>query len=72
MDGVLLSADSLEVDEYLLSGEAEPVPKGAGETVLSGSSAIAGSGRYRATRVGSAAYANWLSDLLGGLSFGVE
>ncbi|MBI3343788.1 MAG: HAD-IC family P-type ATPase [Gammaproteobacteria bacterium] len=61
VDGVLLSANSLEVDESLLSGEAEPVPKLAGETVLSGSFAIAGNGRYRATRVGSAAYANSLA-----------
>ncbi len=61
VDGVLLSADSLEVDESLLSGEAEPVPKGVDETVLSGSFAIAGNGRYRATRVGSAAYANSLA-----------
>ena len=61
VDGVLLSANSLEVDESLLSGEAEPVPKLAGEPVLSGSFAIAGNGRYRATRVGSAAYANNLA-----------
>lgn len=61
VDGVLLSANSLEVDESLLSGEAEPVPKLAGETVLSGSFVIAGNGRYRATRVGSAAYAHNLT-----------
>jgi len=61
VDGVLLSADSLEVDESLLSGEAEPVPRLAGETVLSGSFVVAGNGRCRATRVGSAAYAHGLA-----------
>ena len=57
VDGVLLVTDGLEVDESLLTGEAEPVAKQVGEQVLSGSFAAAGSGWYRATRVGTAAYA---------------
>ena len=57
VDGVLVVSEGLEVDESLLTGEAEPIPKHAGDEVLSGSFAAAGSGWYRATRVGPAAYA---------------
>jgi cation-transporting ATPase E len=57
VDGVVLDARGLEVDESLLSGEAEPVEKRPGDEVLSGSFVAAGSGRYRATRVGREAYA---------------
>jgi cation-transporting ATPase E len=62
VDGVVLAADGLEVDESLLTGEAEPVAKRPGDEVLSGSFAVAGSGRYRATRVGRAAYAARLTE----------
>jgi len=61
VDGALLAADGLEVDESLLSGEAEPVAKSAGDEVLSGSFVVAGSGAYRATRVGAEAYARQLA-----------
>ena len=37
VDALVLSTEELEVDESLLSGEAEPVVKRAGEEVLSGS-----------------------------------
>jgi cation-transporting ATPase E len=57
VDGVLLASAAVEVDESLLTGEAEPVAKGVGDEVLSGSFAVAGSGWYRAARVGSDAYA---------------
>ncbi|HEY9473266.1 MAG TPA: cation-translocating P-type ATPase [Mycobacteriales bacterium] len=57
VDGTLLSAQDLELDESLLTGEAEPVPRGPGEQVRSGSFAVAGTGAYRATRVGRDAYA---------------
>ena len=57
VDGEVLEAGGLEVDESLLSGEAEPVRKSAGEPVLSGSFVAAGTGRYRATAVGPEAYA---------------
>ena len=62
VDGEVLAADGLEVDESLLTGEAEPVPKRPGDEVRSGSFAVAGSGRYRATRVGRAAYAARLTE----------
>jgi len=57
VDGELLEAASLEVDESLLTGEADPVVKEPGDQVLSGSFVVAGSGAYRATKVGREAYA---------------
>ncbi|UCZ61273.1 HAD-IC family P-type ATPase [Mycolicibacterium phocaicum] len=61
VDGVVLEAANLEVDESLLTGEADPIDKGAGDTVMSGSFVVAGSGSYRATKVGRAAYAAQLA-----------
>ena len=57
VDGVVVSASGLEVDESLLTGEADPVLKQPGDPILSGSFGVAGSGRFRATRVGRDAYA---------------
>ncbi|WP_084210476.1 HAD-IC family P-type ATPase [Corynebacterium sphenisci] len=57
VDGELIAARGLEVDESMLTGEAEPVAKVAGEEVLSGSHVVSGSAVYRATRVGAEAYA---------------
>jgi cation-transporting ATPase E len=57
VDGTVLDGDGLEVNEALLTGESEPVPKAAGTPVLSGSFAAAGHGFYRSTRVGRNAYA---------------
>jgi cation-transporting ATPase E len=47
IDGVLLAAQNLEVNESLLTGEADPVPKSPGDQVLSGSFIMTGSGRLR-------------------------
>jgi cation-transporting P-type ATPase E len=60
-DGEVLSSEGLEVDESLLTGEAMPLAKEPGDAVMSGSFVVAGSGRFRATRVGEAAYANQLA-----------
>ena len=57
VDGTVLGADGLELDEALLTGEAEPVRKQPGDTVLSGSAVVAGAGLIRADRVGGDAYA---------------
>jgi cation-transporting ATPase E len=57
VDAAVLQAEGLELDEALLTGEAEPVPKRPGETVLSGSFVVAGNGRARVTAVGGQSYA---------------
>ena len=61
VDGVVVLARGLEIDESLLSGEAEPVTKAPGEQMLSGSFVVAGNGCYRATKVGASAYAHRLA-----------
>ncbi|MEO6088493.1 MAG: HAD-IC family P-type ATPase, partial [Umezawaea sp.] len=65
VDGVIVGADALEVDESLLTGEVDPVVKRPGDPVMSGSFAVAGTGRYRATRVGRDAYAAGLAEQAG-------
>ena len=61
VDGVLVEGSGLEIDESLLSGEAEPVLKSVDDAVMSGSFVGAGTGAYRATKVGRAAYAAQLT-----------
>ncbi len=56
-DGSVLLANYLEVDEALLTGEADPVPRRPGDALLSGSFCVAGDGCYRADRVGAEAFA---------------
>jgi cation-transporting ATPase E len=62
VDGEVLAAGGLEVDESLLTGESEPVARRPGDRLLSGSFVAAGSGRYRATKVGREAYAVQLTE----------
>jgi cation-transporting P-type ATPase E len=62
VDGDLLEEDNLEVDESLLTGEADPIDKDVGDEVKSGSFVVAGSGAYRATKVGREAYAAKLAE----------
>ncbi len=62
VDGVMLAAEALEVDESLLTGESDPVVKHPGDHVLSGSFVVAGTGSYRATKVGREAYAAKLAE----------
>ncbi|MEU8135003.1 HAD-IC family P-type ATPase [Streptodolium elevatio] len=79
VDGIVTEAAGLEIDESLLTGEADPVLKQPGDPVMSGSFVVAGSGAFRATRVGKDAYAAQLmeeasrftlvaSELRGGIS----
>ncbi|RRQ28135.1 HAD family hydrolase [Rhodococcus sp. Eu-32] len=62
VDGEIIETASLEVDESLLTGEADAVHKTDGAQVLSGSFVVSGSGAYRATKVGRDAYAARLAE----------
>ncbi|MFD3821003.1 HAD-IC family P-type ATPase [Streptomyces sp. NPDC058625] len=62
VDGVCAEADALEIDESLLTGEADPVVKRPGDQVMSGSFVVAGGGAFQATRVGREAYAAQLAE----------
>ena len=61
VDGEVVTAAALDVDESLLTGEADPIHKKPGNKILSGSFVVAGSGAYRATKVGADAYAAQLA-----------
>ncbi|MER5581012.1 HAD-IC family P-type ATPase [Streptomyces asoensis] len=62
VDGVCVEADGLEIDESLLTGEADAVVKRPGDQVMSGSFVVAGGGAFRATKVGREAYAAQLAE----------
>ncbi|WP_406125928.1 cation-translocating P-type ATPase [Streptomyces canus] len=62
VDGVVVEADGLEIDESLLTGEADPVVKRPGDPVMSGSFVVAGGGAFEATKVGREAYAAQLAE----------
>ncbi|MET7639637.1 cation-translocating P-type ATPase [Streptomyces sp. NPDC005438] len=61
VDGVIVEAADLEIDESLLTGEADSVLKTPGDQVMSGSFVVAGTGAFAATRVGKDAYAAQLA-----------
>ncbi len=52
-DGTLLANGSVQMDESLLTGEADPVAKAPGDKVSSGSFCLTGAGWYRADEVGA-------------------
>ncbi|QJT02447.1 HAD-IC family P-type ATPase [Streptomyces asoensis] len=62
VDGVCVEAEGLEIDESLLTGEADPVVKRPGDQVMSGSFVVAGGGAFQATKVGREAYAAQLAE----------
>ncbi|MBY4127871.1 cation-translocating P-type ATPase [Rhodococcus fascians] len=62
VDGEVIETASLEIDESLLTGEADTVHKLVAAQVLSGSFVVSGSGAYRATKVGRDAYAAKLAE----------
>ncbi|MFE3524222.1 cation-translocating P-type ATPase [Streptomyces sp. NPDC059161] len=62
VDGEAVEADGLEVDESLLTGEADPVLKKPGDKMMSGAFVVAGGGAFTATRVGRQAYAAQLAE----------
>jgi cation-transporting P-type ATPase E len=61
-DGPLLEARALQLDESVLTGEADPVSRSLGDEVRSGSFCLAGGGVYRADLVGPDAYASTLTE----------
>ena len=56
-DGTLDHAESLRVDESILTGESSPVDRIAGDAIRSGSFAVEGVGAYTVTAVGPESYA---------------
>ncbi len=63
VDGEIVRSDSLEMDESLLTGESDAIPKEPGDEVFSGSFCTAGAGVMRATRVGAESNVNRLSTI---------
>lgn len=60
-DAEVLSAQGLDLDESLLTGENDPVAKQPGDQVLSASSVVNGSGRVRLRAVGARSHASRLA-----------
>lgn len=61
VDGTVMEASGLEVDESMLTGESHPVRKNPGDHVLAGTSVVAGSGLIVATAVGEDLYAQGIT-----------
>jgi cation-transporting P-type ATPase E len=53
VDGVVLGDGKVEVDESLLTGESDLIPKMAGDRVYSGSICVSGTVLFEATKVGA-------------------
>ncbi|MBM7052167.1 HAD-IC family P-type ATPase [Rothia sp. ZJ1223] len=60
-DARVLTSDGLDLDESMLTGENDPVAKKPGDTVLSASSVVHGTGRVQIFAVGSESHANKLA-----------
>ncbi len=60
-DGHLHLVDGLEVDESNLTGEADAIPKQDRDEVRSGTTVVAGRGRFVAEAVGADSYANTIA-----------
>ncbi|MEO7398542.1 MAG: HAD-IC family P-type ATPase [Ilumatobacteraceae bacterium] len=61
-DSIVLTGANLEIDESLLTGEADPIVKQPGDELLSGSFVVAGNGRAEVNKVGADAYAVQLAE----------
>lgn len=57
VDGITIVSQALEVDESMLTGEADPILKAVEDGLLSGSFVVSGAGFMEATAVGKDAYA---------------
>jgi cation-transporting ATPase E len=60
-DAAVEEAADLFVDESMLTGESEPVVKGVGDALLSGSFVVSGTAEARVVAVGAESYANTLT-----------
>jgi cation-transporting ATPase E len=61
VDGRVIGAGKLELDESLLTGEPDLVPKRADDLLRSGSFCVSGDAHYEAEQVGAASFANQLT-----------
>jgi cation-transporting P-type ATPase E len=61
-DSIVLTAEHLEIDESLLTGESDPVVKQPGDALMAGSFVVAGTGRAQVDKVGAEAYAVRLAE----------
>ncbi len=62
VDGRVVGAGRLEMDESLLTGEPDLMPKQDGDTLLSGSFCVTGDAYYQAEKVGAESFANQLTE----------
>ncbi len=53
VDGRMLSEEAIQVDESLITGEADPITKHTGDGLYSGSFCVSGSAYYQAEKVGA-------------------
>ena len=61
VDGRLITEKRVDVDESLLTGESDHIPKERGDELLSGSFCVTGSGVYVAEKVGTDSFAYQLT-----------
>lgn len=61
VDGVVVSDGKMDIDESLLTGESDLIPKKAGDAVMSGSFCVSGTAVYEAQKVGAESFANQLT-----------
>jgi len=66
VDGPVVWADALEVDESLITGESDSLARGAGDPLTSGSFVVAGRALMRAERVGADSFVNRLGQTAAG------
>jgi cation-transporting P-type ATPase E len=60
-DASVLTADGMEVNEALVTGESEAIAKAPGDRLLAGSFVVAGGGKCRVTAVGLNSYGEGLA-----------
>ncbi len=61
VDGIIVGDGTVEVDEALITGESDPVPKQKGDHVLSGSFVLTGFCLFVVRRVGAKSFANTIA-----------